>query len=485
MSDDVEKQMTKQKNFINKSVAVHGSKYNYDKVFYVGSQDKVLITCTVHNTDFFQTPSSHQQRRGCPLCKLVTIKIKCQKTTESFIQEANKVHKGIYTYQDTIYTGNDNKLEITCAVHKQNFWQSASSHLRGHGCPKCAKVYRRTQKEFIDECNEIHQKKYDYSEVEFTNVCTPVVIICKEQGHGPFTQSPNDHLQGSGCPKCGHRMYTSEEFINKAKEVHGDTYDYSKSEYVNLRTKLVIICKKQGHVPFTQSPIIHLQGSGCLKCSYGTYTTEQFITKAKEVHGDTFDYSKSNYVNNHTKLVIICKKQGHNEFMQSPNNHLAGTGCPKCWACPSCLLWRSHGKPCEYCKPPSQNKLFYKTQEMAVVNFLKANLPNNEFIHNKSVGSECTGGHLFPDVLFDCGFYNLIIEIDEHKHRGASYSCDEKRMYDIIAKLGVPCIFIRYNPDDKNSDKNVLLELTKKYLELTETDMVWNDLGFKCDYLFY
>lgn len=122
---------------------------------------------------------------------------------------------------------------------------------------------------------------------------------------------------------------------------------------------------------------------------------------------------------------------------------------------------------------------------MAVVNFLKQNLPDNNFIHNKSIGTECTNNHLFPDILFKCGHYNLIVEVDEFKHRGSAYACDEKRMYDIIANTGFPCIFIRYNPDNKLSDKNVLLQLVTKYLNLDIDETIWNDVGFKVDYLFY
>lgn len=76
------------------------------------------------------------------------------------------------------------------------------------------------------------------------------------------------------------------------------------------------------------------------------------------------------------------------------------------------------------------------------------------------------------------------MEIDEYKHRGANYECDKQRMYDIIAKLGLPCIFIRYNPDDKISDKNTLLGKIKEYLELHD-ETIWDDYGFRCDYLFY
>lgn len=58
-------------------------------------------------------------------------------------------------------------------------------------------------------------------------------------------------------------------------------------------------------------------------------TTEEFISKAKQIHNDKYDYSNVNYVNKHTKVCIVCPE--HGEFWQSPNNHLSGNGCPKCW----------------------------------------------------------------------------------------------------------------------------------------------------------
>ena len=176
---------------------------------------------------------------------------------------------------------------------------------------------------------------------------------------------------------------------------------------------------------------------------------------------------------------------GH-QTIERPSQLRKSTNCTKCDSCPSCQLWLTKGKLCQWCQPKSQNKLYQKTKEMDVVRFLKANLPDKEFIHNKSVSSDCTGTHLFPDVLFDCNFYYLIVEIDEHKHRGAGYECDEKRMYDIIAKLGLPCIFVRYNPDDKKSEKGALLDRVNYYLELEEGETKeWDEFGFKVEYLFY
>lgn len=104
------------------------------------------------------------------------------------------------------------------------------------------------------------------------------------------------------------KKLTTEEFIEKAKEVHRDKYDYSKVDYKNARSKIVIICEKHGE--FLQTPRAHLNMShGCPKCnSREKLSTEKFIEKAKEVHGNKYDYSKVDYKNAHSKIIIICKK---------------------------------------------------------------------------------------------------------------------------------------------------------------------------------
>jgi hypothetical protein len=117
------------------------------------------------------------------------------------------------------------------------------------------------------------------------------------------------------------------DFINKAKKIHGDKYDYSKVEYKNVQTKIKIICYNHGE--FEQLPSKHLSNHGCVKCS-GHYkkTSTDFINDAIQIHGDKYDYSKINYNNSQEKIIIICKV--HGEFEQRPNNHLNGQGCAKC-----------------------------------------------------------------------------------------------------------------------------------------------------------
>lgn len=128
------------------------------------------------------------------------------------------------------------------------------------------------------------------------------------------------------------KKITLEDFIQKAKTVHGDKYNYSKVIYINAKTKVCIICPDHGE--FYQIPDNHINGKNCPLCSHvkriktKTLTTKQFIEKAKVVHSDKYDYSKSIYISAKTKLTITCSK--HGDFEQTPDSHLSGQGCPAC-----------------------------------------------------------------------------------------------------------------------------------------------------------
>lgn len=120
-----------------------------------------------------------------------------------------------------------------------------------------------TTEEFIEKARKVHGNKYDYSKVDYKNNKIKITIICPE--HGEFQQIPPDHLFGAGCPKCPrNRGLSAEEFLKKAREVHGDKYDYSKVEYNCKSTAVCIICPKHGE--FFKTPKRFLSGSGCNKC---------------------------------------------------------------------------------------------------------------------------------------------------------------------------------------------------------------------------
>ena len=180
--------------------------------------------------------------------------------------------------------------------------------------------------EFIEKAKLKHNNKYDYSNIEYKNNYTKIKIVCPE--HGVFEQTPNSHISGCGCPICGNvKKLTTETFKIKAKEIHNDRYDYSLVNYINTKTKVKIICLEHGE--FEQTPNSHLKGQGCSMCGNNFKSnTTYFVEKVKLIHGDRYDYSLVNYVNNYTKIEIICPE--HGLFEPRPKNHLNGSGCPIC-----------------------------------------------------------------------------------------------------------------------------------------------------------
>jgi len=186
---------------------------------------------------------------------------------------------------------------------------------------------RKTTDQFIIDAIKIHGNRYDYSKVIYINSKTKVEVICSI--HGSFWQTPNNHLsKKQNCPFCyGKVKKTTKQFIIGAVKVHGDRYDYSKVNYINDRVKVEITCKEHGN--FWQKPNDHLNKQGCPNCAKTSKkTTHYFIDKAIKVHGNKYDYSKVNYINYKTKVEIICKK--HGSFWQNSNHHLNGSGCPFC-----------------------------------------------------------------------------------------------------------------------------------------------------------
>ena len=330
-------------------------------------------------------------------------------TTEEFINKAREVHGDKYDYAKVEYINSQTKVRIICPKHGE-FWQTPAEHLRGRGCPKCSGKFKFNKSEFIKKAREVHGNKYDYSKVEYVNIKTKVCIICPK--HGEFWQTPASHLNGNGCPNCykESRPSTTKEFINKAREIHGDKYDYSKVKYVRSNTKVCIICPEHGE--FWQRPANHLNGQECPKCAIEsskesrTSTTEDFINKAREVHGNKYDYSKVNYMNNHTKVCIICPD--HGEFWQTPNNHLRGMGCPKC---------NSSKLESEIRLMLNEQGIKYKCRERKIP-CLKG-LELDFYIPNKNIAIECQGMQHFKPVEIFGGeeAFKYTIENDSKKRK--------------------------------------------------------------------
>lgn len=183
-----------------------------------------------------------------------------------------------------------------------------------------------TQDEVISRANSIHNSKYDYSHLKFLRTKDKVEIICPI--HGSFKQRLDAHLAGQGCRTCENERRSSKYFIEKSVEVHGNKYNYSLVEYKNAKTKILIKCPEHGI--FEQTPNNHLNGQGCPKCSIKkrSLDTKSFIEKSQAIHGGKYDYSISEYSGSKSSITIICPE--HGEFEQIAESHLNGANCPHC-----------------------------------------------------------------------------------------------------------------------------------------------------------
>lgn len=229
-----------------------------------------------------------------------------QKTTEQFIEESKNVHGNKYDYSKTKYINSKTKLCITCPEHG-DFWQLPCNHLKGKGCMKCS-MNKKPQclpigkEAFVEKAKKIHGEKYDYSLVQYVNGLEDVVIICPE--HGEFKQKPQNHLDGCGCQKCGEKSrgktlrWNKEKFIEEARKIHGEKYDYSLVDYKNTDTPVKITCPEHGI--FEQTPYHHLRRKqGCPICkTSGLETTVRVILEENGIQFNeqkTFPWLKGNY----------------------------------------------------------------------------------------------------------------------------------------------------------------------------------------------
>ena len=185
---------------------------------------------------------------------------------------------------------------------------------------------RLTTSQFIEKAITIHGNRYDYSMVDYKNAHSKIKIICSD--HGVFEQLPCNHLRGKGCYECcGKTRNDTNVFIRRAKAVHGDRYDYSKSIFTKVNESIIIICPDHGL--FNQFAGNHLVGKGCSKCANNhKYTPLDFEMKARSVHGLRYVYDHSSFITVDKRVNIYC--QTHGWFAQKGNNHLSGKGYPSC-----------------------------------------------------------------------------------------------------------------------------------------------------------
>lgn len=272
---------------------VHGDKYNYVEESYKGVKFTMDIICPIHGK-FTQNVYKHiKMSHGCPECgKIKSISKNIHRETktnshkisfEEFKAKAIEKYGDKFVYDEKSFKNMSTHMRIYCKEKDINgkvhgwFEQTPKQHLRTKfGCKKCADKYNALRQNytfeiFVKKSNDIHGDTYSYNKNYGYHGCSvKIPIYCKK--HGEFWQTPNEHLQGYGCPICGHkkaglyRRMKVEEFIEKAKIVHGIKYNYENIKQLEtLRSYIYPICPKHGSFKIIAQ--YHLDGIGCPLCN--------------------------------------------------------------------------------------------------------------------------------------------------------------------------------------------------------------------------
>lgn len=270
--------------FIERAKLKHGSKFDYSLIEYRNTSTKVKVTCIKHNLTFGILPLAHLKGKGgCKECHIESIKNrsvnyrkKRELETVNIIQKFREVHGDFYDYSEVRFIGWGGFVTIICPIHGK-FKQRAADHYHKKAkCRECGylerDVGRSNTEEFTQKAIELRGNHYDYSEVEYIDAVTKVKVKCNKH-NAWYRVRPSTHLYShynGGCLECkrdilrARQSYSEEEFIDKVKNIHQDTYDLSSTQYSNSKTPVTLICKEHGE--FNINPSALLSGRGCQKC---------------------------------------------------------------------------------------------------------------------------------------------------------------------------------------------------------------------------
>ena len=235
--------------------------------------------------------------------------------------------------EKTKYTGKRNNVILTCKRHG-DFLVNAGNHMyKKAGCAKCSNNFSPSTQEWVEKAKQKFPN-YDYSKVKYINNKKNVIIICKK--HGEFKQTPSNFLKNNGCKECYKEYKISlykEYFLEMAKKLFKDKFDYSKSNIINSKKKIEIICPE--HKSFFQEPYVHLNSKyGCPKCQPSPtkgklkYSTKEYIDEIKAIQGNKYDYSITVYNGMNEFIKYICPN--HGVIKQNALKHIKGYGCRLC-----------------------------------------------------------------------------------------------------------------------------------------------------------
>lgn len=292
--------------FLRRAKEKYGLRFCYDNLKYIDYIQETTFFCNEHG-EFRTSPSFHLSRKNgnCPQCtRYNQRKMNSGQTTDQFVAKLKTVFGDLYDYKVTDFFTMKQQVKVRCIKHNYIFSRLPKSLLEGVGCPICEqeeiekyvsnkeealkrrREYRENQKRkreisnslgtfqrtktwdkdsFLKYAKLIHGDDYSYEKVNYVNFTTHVIIHCNRHNFD-FPQTPQKHLRGQGCPKCIGRGRTIKDFVEEARSIHGDRYEYSLVKSLVYGQKIPIFCRRHKEI-FMMTPSKHLGGEGCPLCS--------------------------------------------------------------------------------------------------------------------------------------------------------------------------------------------------------------------------
>jgi len=239
-------------------------------------------------------------------------------------------HGDRYIYYPEEYVEMSKPTRIGCKIHG-DFTQVATRHARGQGCPMCAIALRTgplkiSFAEMVGRAREKHGDDYEYHEETYRGANHKTRVTCKV--HGDFYKIAGSLMRGSRCYQCSRTRKKFSDFVAEATETHNGRYTYHEDSFTKSEAQTRITCPIHGD--FWQKAANHSQGKGCKVCADNTLPFSEFLRKVRLIFGDKYEYDEGSYVRSNMRehMKVTCRE--HGVFGSTPTNLLQGHGCPKC-----------------------------------------------------------------------------------------------------------------------------------------------------------
>lgn len=338
---------------VAKAKAVHGDKYEYLELLETEGRKSIKVRCPEHG-EFVKSTNKLLIGQGCPKCasieqgrklsalrKVNPIESPRRLDLAEFVSRATEVHGDKYEYHRLEVIDKRSVIVASCRIHGE-FTTPASKHLAGIGCYPCSVDSRAAKRSdsfegVVAKAKATYGDRYTYLKLIKEEGKRPAVLARCDK-HGEFIKPASAFTAGKGCPSCGlddksEKLRTPfEDYVKRAHAAHGGKYTYRKINWDSYPTTITYDCPEHGER--TQGLNNHVMGAECLLCSHkttgisGRLTFEDIVTKAKKVHGDTYQYIESYFEGGATRIKYSCNK--HGEINQLAAAHIRGNGCKAC-----------------------------------------------------------------------------------------------------------------------------------------------------------